>query len=165
MLTALSPSEQIIVRKFAEDTAELVRKAIRAKDVTGHGPSVASGRLVNSVEIEYHDTGFRILAEHYIYYLIYGRKPGRFPNITAIRSWIQDRGIKTELPINSLAFLIARKIAEEGSSVWRKYHGADSGLLAEAINDERTQAFVDQLGDEVVARIRSEVFATFGGIE
>lgn len=151
------------MRTFAEQTAELVRKAIREKDVTGYGPSNASGKLVNSVEIEYHDSGFRILAEHYVYYLIYGRKPGRFPNITAIRSWIQDRGIKSELPINSLAYLIARKIAEEGSSVWRRYKGADSGLLDDALSDERIDAFLEQFGDEIVSRVRSEVLVTFAG--
>lgn len=163
MLDRLSPSEAVLVRTFAEQTAELVRKAIREKDVTGYGPSNASGKLVNSVEIEYHDSGFRILAEHYVYYLIYGRKPGRFPNITAIRSWIQDRGIKSELPINSLAYLIARKIAEEGSSVWRRYKGADSGLLDDALSDERIDAFLEQFGDEIVSRVRSEVMVTFAG--
>lgn len=163
MLDRLSPSEAVLVRAFAEQTAELVRKAIREKDVTGYGPSNASGKLVNSVEIEYHDSGFRILAEHYVYYLIYGRKPGRFPNITAIRSWIQDRGIKSELPINSLAYLIARKIAEEGSSVWRRYKGADSGLLDDALSDERIDAFLEQFGDEIVSRVRSEVMVTFAG--
>ena len=163
MLDKLSPSEAVLVRTFAEQTAELVRKAIREKDVTGYGPSNASGKLVNSVEIEYHDSGFRILAEHYVYYLIYGRKPGRFPNITAIRSWIQDRGIKSELPINSLAYLIARKIAEEGSSVWRRYKGADSGLLDDALSDERIDAFLEQFGDEIVSRVRSEVLVTFAG--
>lgn len=163
MLDRLSPSEAVLVRAFAEQTAELVRKAIREKDVTGYGPSNASGKLVNSVEIEYHDSGFRILAEHYVYYLIYGRKPGRFPNITAIRSWVQDRGIKSELPINSLAYLIARKIAEEGSSVWRRYKGADSGLLDDALSDERIDAFLEQFGDEIVSRVRSEVMVTFAG--
>ena len=163
MLKDLSPTEQIAVRRFAEETAELVRKAILSKNVTGYGPSNASGKLVKSVEIEYHSSGFRILAEHYIYYLIYGRKPGRFPNVTAIRSWIQDRGIKSELPINSLAYLIARKIAEEGSSVWRKYKGADSGLLDEALSDERINEFIDGLGDDIVTRVRSEVMITFGG--
>jgi hypothetical protein len=163
MLENMSPTEQIAVRRFAEDTAELIRNAILSKDVTGYGPSNASGKLVKSVEIEYHSTGFRILAEHYIYYLIYGRKPGRFPNVTAIRSWIQDRGIRSELPINSLAYLIARKIAEEGSSVWRKYKGADSGLLDEALSDERINEFIDSLGDDIVSRVRSEVMITFGG--
>jgi hypothetical protein len=161
MLSELSPSEKIRLQTFAEETAELIKKAIRTKDVTGYGASNASEKLVNSVEIEYHETGFRILANHYIYYLIYGRKPGRFPNITAIKDWIVDRGIKTELPINSLAFLIARKISEEGNSVWQKFHGADSGLLSDALSDSRINAFFDGLGEDITSRIRSEIYIQF----
>jgi hypothetical protein len=161
MLSELTPSEKILITKFAEQTEVLIKQAILKKNVAGNGAINASGKLVNSVKIEYHSSGFRIVANEYIYYSIYGRKPGRFPNITAIKSWIQSKGIKTELPIDSLAFLIARKISQEGNAVWRKFHGADSGLLSEALSEERINAFVDSLGESVTSRIRSEILITF----
>jgi hypothetical protein len=49
-----------------------------------------------------------------------GRKAGKWPPRAAILSWVQQKLGKTGSEANSLAFLIARKIGTEGSSLYRK---------------------------------------------
>ena len=47
-----------------------------------------------------------------------GRRPGKQPPIKAIEDWIKAKGIKPiedKMSISSLAYLIARKIANEGT--------------------------------------------------
>lgn len=75
--------------------------------------------------------------------LQFGRKPGRFPPIDAIEKWISDKGIATDIPIRSLAFLIARKIANEGTKYFRQ-GGTD--LIDSVITPERIDDIISQVG-------------------
>lgn len=73
----------------------------------------ASGTLVNSVRTAIRSDGnkavIEIYAEDYIRFVDKGRNPGRFPPLSAIRSWVALKGIAEEA-----VFPIARKIAEKG---------------------------------------------------
>ena len=89
------------------------------------GGSNATGLLGNSLsttvnaEDGIYEVNLNI--QEYWKYLEYGRLPGTFPNIDAIRKWIQ---VKPVLPtpdrngkiptINQLTYLISRKIEEKG---------------------------------------------------
>jgi hypothetical protein len=157
----LSPAERVALRVFLDESAELIRKAIREKNVSGFGPPNASGRTAASVEVVDTAKGGQVLADKALQYIIYGRGPGKFPPVQAIRDWIRDKGIKTDLPVNSLAFLIARKIANEGSATYRKYKGQDSGLLSEAMDDSRFDMFMDKLGDDLEVRFMSGIIRRF----
>lgn len=86
----------------------------------------ASGKLVNSVryELKTPDRTFEIglWLEDYWYYVENGRKAGKFPPIEKIKDWITVKPIiprpmkNGKLPTeDQLAFLIARKIAREGT--------------------------------------------------
>lgn len=86
----------------------------------------ASGKLVNSVryELKTTDRTFEIglWLEDYWYYVENGRKAGKFPPIEKIKDWITVKPIiprpmkNGKLPTeDQLAFLIARKIAREGT--------------------------------------------------
>lgn len=89
------------------------------------GGSNATGLLGNSlattVNAEDGIYEVQLNIQEYWKYLEYGRLPGSFPNIDAIRKWIQ---VKPVLPtpskdgkiptIEQLTFLISRKIAEKG---------------------------------------------------
>ena len=44
----------------------------------------------------------------------FGRKPGRFPPVRPLRLWVRRKGIAKGRAVNSVAFLIARKIARKG---------------------------------------------------
>lgn len=161
MSVDLTPSERVLVRVFLDETAELIRKAIREKNVSGFAPPNASGRLAASVKVEDTAAGGMVTANSYLEQVIYGRGPGKFPPISAIESWIKDKGINTNIPVRSLAFLIARRIAEEGTATFRKFKGQDSGLLSEALADERYTALLDALGNELEARFSSEIIRRF----
>ena len=86
----------------------------------------ASYKLLNSVEtvVRRNDDEFTVTInlEDYWYYVENGRKAGRFPPIDKILEWIRVKPVipysdsRGRLPTEeSLAFLISRKIAEQGT--------------------------------------------------
>ena len=88
---------------------------------SGHN---ATGKLSSTasfnVEVSSEDINVTIHLEDYYKYIEEGRRPGSFPPVDAILSWIQakhimPREINGKLPTEQqLAFLIGRKIAEQG---------------------------------------------------
>lgn len=89
------------------------------------GGSNATGLLGNSLSttVNAEDGIYEVVLniQEYWKYLEYGRLPGSFPNIDAIRKWIQVKPIlptpdrNGKIPtIDQLTFLISRKIAEKG---------------------------------------------------
>lgn len=89
------------------------------------GGSNATGLLGNSLSttVNAEDGIYEVVLniQEYWKYLEYGRLPGSFPNIDAIRKWIQVKPIlptpssNGRIPtIDQLTFLISRKIAEKG---------------------------------------------------
>ncbi len=85
--------------------------------------SNASGKLGNSlncfVDTEDGIYNLYIQLEDYWKYLEYGRQPGSFPNIEAIKKWIQIKPViprgTGKLPnIEELTYLISRSIANKG---------------------------------------------------
>lgn len=111
------------------------------------------------------DTNYeiRIQLQDYAWNIEFGRKPGKFPPVDAIRRWVEQKPIipkpmqlrnalgqftsriVTPTP-NQLAFLIGRKIAEEGIE--------PTPLLQETI---------DELQDELLTAIRQAVGEDFKG--
>lgn len=86
----------------------------------------ASGRLFDSVHhivtVEDHTIDLSLSLEDYWKYVEEGRKPGKFPPLDKIEEWIRIKPVapypdaRGRVPSNSqLAFLIGRKIAEEGT--------------------------------------------------
>jgi hypothetical protein len=87
----------------------------------------------------------RIYGVQYTEQLVFGRKPGKFPPIKAIEQWIKDKGIAgigKQIKISSLAFLIARKIAQEGTKYF-KQGGTD--LISSVFTAERIQSIIDKI--------------------
>lgn len=88
------------------------------------GGSNATGLLGNSLSTTvYAEDGIYEVVlniQDYWKYLEYGRLPGTFPNIDAIRKWIQVKPITPTMyngkmpTLDQLTFLISRKIAEKG---------------------------------------------------
>ena len=63
----------------------------------------------------------KVLAQDSIYYLMHGRKPGKFPPIDAMLDYIRSKRIKPKgkTTERQLAFLIARAIATKGSRIFQ----------------------------------------------
>jgi hypothetical protein len=99
------------LKELSEDYGELLVKTLK-KNLKRLGKD-ASGSLINSMYYEVKEadgkTSVKIFAEEYLRYVDKGRKPGKFPNITAISKWANARGISQRA-----VFPIARSIAEKG---------------------------------------------------
>ena len=110
------------------------------------------------------DGELNIYALQYIGALQYGRKPTVNGNQAGptlrdrIRVWLDQKGIEPDgITKDSLAYLIARKIHREGTSIYQKTNGQSSGLLDDVIN----QVLVDNLEKALifayVSAIKSQI--------
>ena len=118
--------------EYAEKAKELYKRKLTDKGIN------ASYKLLNSVEttVKRNDDEFivSINLEDYWIFVENGRKPGRFPPIDKILEWIRIKPVipysdsRGRLPTEEqLAFLIARKIAEQGTE--------PKNVLAETITE------------------------------
>jgi hypothetical protein len=74
---------------------------------------VNTGALINSIDYKListaNDIQIELLANDYLEYVDKGRKPGRYPNISAISKYVSSKGMP-----KSAVFPIARKIFKFG---------------------------------------------------
>jgi hypothetical protein len=147
ILTALGTR---ITSKLKED--------IEKKRVTKYGAVNASGALRDSVRFEVEKGVLRVYALDYSFYLEKGRKPGKFPPREPIINWIKSKGLSFDIPINSLAFLIQRKIAQKGTTIFEQ-GGSDlfSGVINEQMIEGLKSDLFEALIDEAVSSFHSNV--------
>ena len=118
--------------EYAEKAKELYKRKLTDKGIN------ASYKLLNSVEtvVRRNDDEFTVTInlEDYWYYVENGRKAGRFPPVSKILDWIRIKPVipysdsRGRLPTEEqLAFLIARKISEQGTE--------PKNVLAETITE------------------------------
>lgn len=109
----------------------------------------ASGNWLNELEaiFEISENSFigKIVGAKYTKQLTQGREPGGFPPVQAIKDWIMDKPItpRDAISIDSLAFLIGRKIQEVGTDYFQQ-GGTD--LIDSIITQERLKLIVEKLG-------------------
>lgn len=161
----LSVSQKIVLDKFAKQFIAQAKLDIRTKKVSNYrkSPVNASGELDRSFEYRITDNGMEILANDYVYYLLYGRKPGRKPPFQAIRDWIDQKGIvpnegNTSANRDSLAWAIVKSIANKGTSIYQTFAGSNSGLLDESFDPEALKQLEKELTEATLVRFESEVF-------
>jgi hypothetical protein len=143
----LSGVVKAILAGFAERTIEGIRSRI---------PNV-TGRMSESLGYRIDEDGLTIFSsEKYFTVLETGRKPGKRPPISVIEQWIKDKPIASDINPKSLAFLIARKIGEEGSLLYRQ--GGKSGVISDFINNERIK---EDLIDNLNEKFRDAVINEF----
>lgn len=70
--------------------------------------------------------------------LVTGRKGGKFPPVDLIRGWVERKlGITDEKERNNVAFLISRKIAQEGTDIFTgKAKGLEIEIIINDINND-----------------------------
>lgn len=136
------------MNKLSEQFELLKKDLITAYDRKGMR---ASGDFANSLEVVIKDNGLtaQLWGNSYAQQLETGRQAGRFPPVSAIEKWIDDKNISArlngEITKNQLAFLIARKIAREG---WNRSGFGGVELISEVVTDERIQKIIDEVGIE-----------------
>ena len=121
---------------------------------------IASGDLLNNIEYEITRGDFTytiyVKMKDYWYYVENGRKAGKWPPIDNILNWIKRKPVlprpnaEGKLPTpQQLAFLIARKIGEEGTEGTQDLRKATDTIwdtfedrLYEAIDEDVDAAFI-----------------------
>lgn len=149
--------------EYAEKAKELYKRKLTDKDIN------ASYKLLNSVEttVKRNDDEFivSINLEEYWIFVENGRKPGRFPPIDKILEWVRIKPVipysdsRGRLPTEEqLAFLIARKIAEQGTEPKR--------VLAETVEELNNYylPLLQQALDRDFARFSYEIDTYIGSI-
>jgi len=143
-----------ILSQLGTRIVEQIKSDIKSKPVTTFGSVNATGRLADSVRFEVSDGTLKVFALDYVYYLEHGRKPGKFPPREPIIEWIKAKGLSFDIPINSLAFLIQRKIARKGTTIFQQ---GGSDLISSVIN----RGLIDGLKSELFEAMLNEAVSSF----
>ena len=95
---------------------------------------VASGRTIASMKVEVTEDGGVLWGRSPFGTLETGRKPGKVPAgfWKIIRQWMDDNGIQVQKP-DSFAYLVARKIANEGTQLFR--NGGRDDIYSPEVKD------------------------------
>lgn len=117
---------------------------------------------VSSFRFEADETGGQFWAADYLKYLVTGRGPGKFPPPTKMLEWVQanpdvlERARQTYkyLTAKGLAFLIGRKIANEGTDI---FTGKKQGIDLLGVLDENMKELLAQLARNEVVKIATDL--------
>lgn len=113
-----------------------------------------SGEFEKGLEVEYN--GLIAVLKGYTY--LSGRRAGKQPPIKAIEDWIRAKGLKPvedEMTTSTLAFLIARKIAQEGT---RKENHLS--IYTQVITPQRIDEIIQKINTLNLSAFINEVQAT-----
>ncbi len=110
--------------KIIQNISELLDGVRNAyiEDQTAKGVR-SSGQSAKSLRKVITPTSGSLFGAHYFYQQRNGRRPGKFPPISAILDWIRIKGITprdSNTTERQLAFLFARKIANSGTDIFMK---------------------------------------------
>ena len=123
----------------------------------------ATGAASESIHVE--ESGvleWSIIGNSYLYWVNFGRQPGKWPNIAAIRQWVEIKNIGNGKDVNTIAFLIARAIKEKGTPakpyvVWATGNSLDRTDFVTRVLKEHEQELKEFLGDNY----QEELFGEF----
>lgn len=109
----------------------LKQKVIETQKNSGQ---VASGRTIACMKVEVTEDGGVLWGRSPFGTLETGRKPGKVPAgfWKIIRQWMDDKGIQVQKP-DSFAYLVARKIANEGTQLFR--NGGRDDIYSPEVKD------------------------------
>lgn len=86
---------------------------------------------------------FQSIGSDYVEFLDRGRRPGSFAPVANIQDWVKSKlGITDEIQMKQIAFLVNRKIAKEGTAIFKNN---SKGLEI----DEKIPKFREKLVDEL----------------
>jgi hypothetical protein len=92
-----------------------------------------------------------IKGANYTYWMEHGRKPGKFPPINMIKKWIIEKPVHFEnISLNSLSFLIARKIARDGTKI-------RPGVVSDVITKPRIDDLLKRIGQSMILELKSDI--------
>ena len=104
-----------ITIKLVEDFNNDIKADIIGKNINDTGNAIQSLR----VDFDTKRQTVQSVGADYIEILNTGRAPGKFPPVQAIREWVQSKLGVSEAEANSVAYLVGRKIANEGTAIFK----------------------------------------------
>ena len=147
--------EKILFEEF-----ELLRQdLIKAYDEKGMR---ASGQWASELENVSGLNFGKLTGLPYSQQLEFGREAGKFPPIEIIKKWIIDKGLVYDVSLNSLAFLIARKISREG---WKREGFGGVELISEVVTDDRMNKIIQKCGISVSDEFVSDILKDFNKLQ
>lgn len=122
MLTVNDPRADI--KGILDEELESLRQRIIENHI--RAGQKASGKTISSLRVYVNDNQGTLFGRQAFGVLETGRKPGKVPKgfYQTIQQWVKDNGIQVENP-KSFAYLVARKIAREGTELHRQGGRAD----------------------------------------
>ena len=150
-----------LILEFLELLATRIRRNIRRKSAGSSGETGRRLRWEATSEVG------TLFGPDYIEALEFGRGPTRRGNTGGptlrqrIEQWIRIARIRPQddISISQLAFLITRKIHEQGTRLF--ITGSQSGILTEAITQDVINDFADRLEERNLTAITSELSRAF----
>lgn len=146
------------------------------KDITERAIAAGNnvtGETLRSLSFESTETKGILFGAPYIMVLEDGRGPSKGSGSRSgsklqdiIYKWIGDKGvfnIQSEREKKSLSYIIARKIHQEGTTLYRK--GGKSGVISGVITDERINAFIETFGKVTYDNFKEEAYQIFKNLE
>lgn len=120
-----------VMELVSSELEALKQKVIENQKNSGQ---VASGRTIASMKVEVTEDGGVLWGRSPFGTLETGQKPGKVPAgfWKIIRQWMDDKGIQVQKP-DSFAYLVARKIANEGTQLFR--NGGRDDIYSPEVKD------------------------------
>lgn len=130
-----------LTRKSLESLKRNIQEAIASKGLD------SSGAAFDSLEV----SGNQLLGADYLYYLDKGRGPGKFPPPANIVEWVRSKLGLEGREAKQVAFLIGRKISENGTEIFRdNSKGINLDALIQEMLDELEQEVADEAKIELM---------------
>jgi hypothetical protein len=144
---------ELLLRDKVMELVASELEALKQRIIENHrnAGQVASGRTIASLKVEITENGGVLWGRSPFGTLETGRKGGKVPAgfWKIIRQWMDDKGIQVEKP-DSFAYLVARKIAKEGTQLFR--NGGRSDIYSPEVKDT-----VERVSDGIGILFGSEV--------
>lgn len=126
----------------------------------------ASGETSRSLRREITDYELTIYGSEVFRYVEGGRGPSKKRGsgeslYDRIKQWIKDKGITPDGDISddNLAFLIARKIHNEGTVIYRKQSPRD--IFSSVLDEKKIKSFVEVIAENSRNMIKSDIVKAF----
>lgn len=143
----------MITKEDAKKVVSEELESLRQRIIANHlkAGQKASGRTIASLRVDADEDGGTLYGRKAFGTLETGRRGGKVPKgfYRIIYQWMQDKGIQVERP-KSFSYLVARKIAREGTKLYRQ-GGRDD------IYSNEIPKTIESIGDKVRGLLMMEV--------
>lgn len=106
----------------------------------------ATGDWLNSIEYKINDNTGYLIGFDYTKYLVEGREPGKRPPIDPIEEWVKAKFGITGKQSRSVAFAVANKIADSGTT-WYQKGGSD---LLDVLNSYQVTSKINEIAGDIL---------------